>query len=152
MFYYLSEYTEWFSPLRVFQYTTFRAVFAALTALLMCVVLGPWLIRRLVEMKLQQPIRGEDDLRELAQDPRQEGLPDDGRHPDHLGGGGFDPAVGASDQSARADLPGDVDLARRRSGFSTIGRRCRRGNPTGCGRRRSSSFRSGWDCSWGRCC
>ena len=66
MFYYLSEYTQWFSPLRVFQYTTFRAVCAALTALLMCVALGPWLIRRLVEMKFQQPIRGEDDLRELA--------------------------------------------------------------------------------------
>jgi phospho-N-acetylmuramoyl-pentapeptide-transferase len=66
MFYYLSEYTGWFSPLRVFQYVTFRAVLAALTALLMCVFVGPWLIRRLVEMKLQQPIRGEDDLRELA--------------------------------------------------------------------------------------
>ena len=35
MFYYLSEYTQWFSPLRVFQYVTFRAVCAALTALLM---------------------------------------------------------------------------------------------------------------------
>jgi phospho-N-acetylmuramoyl-pentapeptide-transferase len=67
MFYYLSEYTDWFSPLRVFQYTTFRAVLAALTALLLCVALGPWLIRRLAEMNLQQPIRGEDDLRELAQ-------------------------------------------------------------------------------------
>src|SRR5882724_7367437 len=67
MFYYLSEYTELFSPLRVFQYTTFRAVGAALTALLICVVFGPWLIRRLVELKFQQPIRGEDDLRELAQ-------------------------------------------------------------------------------------
>jgi len=67
MFYYLSEYTQLFSPLRVFQYTSFRAVGAALTALLMCVALGPWLIRRLVEMKFQQPVRGEDDLRELAQ-------------------------------------------------------------------------------------
>jgi len=67
MFYYLSEYTDWFSPLRVFQYVSFRAVFAALTALLMCVLVGPWLIRRLVEMKFQQPIRGQDDMRELAQ-------------------------------------------------------------------------------------
>ncbi len=66
MFYYLSEYTDLFSPLRVFQYTTFRAVFAAITAMLICIVSGPWLIRRLVEMKFQQPIRGEDDLRELA--------------------------------------------------------------------------------------
>src|SRR5271156_5592006 len=66
MFYYLSEYTDVFSPLRVFQYTTFRAVFAAITAMLICVISGPWLIRLLVEMKFQQPIRGEDDLRELA--------------------------------------------------------------------------------------
>jgi phospho-N-acetylmuramoyl-pentapeptide-transferase len=66
MFYYLSEYKDLFSPLRVFQYTTFRAVCAALTSLLLCVGLGPWLIRRLVEMKFQQPVRGEDDLRELA--------------------------------------------------------------------------------------
>ena len=66
MFYYLSEYTQWFSPLRVFHYVTFRAVFAALTALLMCVLVGPLLIRHLVEMKFQQPIRGEEDLRELA--------------------------------------------------------------------------------------
>lgn len=64
--YYLSEWTAWFSPLRVFQYTTFRAVGAALTALLICLLAGPWLIRKLTEWKLQQPIRGEDDLRELA--------------------------------------------------------------------------------------
>ncbi|MGO9244697.1 MAG: phospho-N-acetylmuramoyl-pentapeptide-transferase [Verrucomicrobiia bacterium] len=75
MFYYLSEYTQWFSPLRVFQYVTFRAVFAALTALLMCVFVGPWLIRRLVEMKLQQPIRGEGDLRELAKTHGQKTCP-----------------------------------------------------------------------------
>ena len=67
MFYYLSEYTDWFSPLRVFQYTTFRAVCAALTALVMCVALGPWFIRCLAGMNLQQPIRGKDDLRELAE-------------------------------------------------------------------------------------
>jgi phospho-N-acetylmuramoyl-pentapeptide-transferase len=67
MFYYLSGLTEWFSPLRVFQYTTFRAVFAAITALLICVVSGPWVIRKLTEFKLGQPIRGEDDLRALAQ-------------------------------------------------------------------------------------
>jgi phospho-N-acetylmuramoyl-pentapeptide-transferase len=67
MFYYLSGWTGWFSPLRVFQYTTFRAVFAAITALLICVVSGPWVIRKLTELKLGQPIRGEDDLRALAQ-------------------------------------------------------------------------------------
>jgi len=66
MFYYLSELTGWFSPLRVFQYTTLRAVFAAITSLLICVMSGPWIIRKLTELKLGQPIRGEDDLRDLA--------------------------------------------------------------------------------------
>jgi len=67
MFYYLSELTVWFSPLRVFQYTTFRAVFAAMTSLLICIASGPWMIRKLAELNLGQPIRGPDDLGELAQ-------------------------------------------------------------------------------------
>jgi len=67
MFYYLSELTGWFSPLRVFQYTTLRAVFAAITSLLICVMSGPWIIRKLTELKLGQPIRGADDLRNLAE-------------------------------------------------------------------------------------
>jgi phospho-N-acetylmuramoyl-pentapeptide-transferase len=66
MFYYLSEWTALWSPLRVFQYTTFRAVGAALTALLICIVTGPWVIRKLAELKFGQPIRGEDDLGKLA--------------------------------------------------------------------------------------
>ncbi len=43
--------------LRVFQYLTFRAVLAALTALLIGLAFGPWVIRRLTEMKIGQPIR-----------------------------------------------------------------------------------------------
>ena len=67
MFYYLSGLTDWFSPLRVFQYVTFRAACAALTALLICLVSGPWIIRKLAELKLGQPIRGADDLGDLAE-------------------------------------------------------------------------------------
>jgi hypothetical protein len=44
--------------LRVFQYQTFRAVMAALTALLMGLAAGPYVIRRLAELKIGQPIRG----------------------------------------------------------------------------------------------
>jgi phospho-N-acetylmuramoyl-pentapeptide-transferase len=66
MFYYLSQWTELWSPLRVFQYTTFRAVFAAITALLICIVSGPWWIRKLTELRLGQPVRGREDLRALA--------------------------------------------------------------------------------------
>ena len=47
-----------FGHFRVFQYLTFRAVMAALTALLIGLVAGPFVIRRLTELKIGQPIRG----------------------------------------------------------------------------------------------
>lgn len=43
--------------LRVFQYLTFRAVMAAMTALLIGLALGPAVIRRLTELKIGQPVR-----------------------------------------------------------------------------------------------
>jgi phospho-N-acetylmuramoyl-pentapeptide-transferase len=50
-------YPEQFGFLRVFQYLTFRAVLAAMTALLIGLMFGPWVIRRLAELKIGQPIR-----------------------------------------------------------------------------------------------
>jgi phospho-N-acetylmuramoyl-pentapeptide-transferase len=47
-----------FGFFRVFQYLTFRAVMAALTALLIGLAAGPYVIRRLRELKIGQPIRG----------------------------------------------------------------------------------------------
>ena len=47
-----------FGFLRVFQYLTLRAVMAAMTALLMGLIAGPFVIRRLTELKIGQPIRG----------------------------------------------------------------------------------------------
>ncbi|WP_427915251.1 phospho-N-acetylmuramoyl-pentapeptide-transferase [Ramlibacter sp. MMS24-I3-19] len=47
-----------FGFLRVFQYITFRAVMAAMTALLIGLVAGPWVIHRLTELKIGQPVRG----------------------------------------------------------------------------------------------
>ena len=47
---------EW-GFLRVFQYLTFRSVMAAMTALLIGLVLGPYVIRKLTELKIGQPIR-----------------------------------------------------------------------------------------------
>ena len=44
--------------LRVVQYLTFRAVMAAMTALLIGLLFGPWVIRRLAELKIGQPVRG----------------------------------------------------------------------------------------------
>ena len=60
----LLSLTQWlqglgpeFGFLRVFQYLTFRAVMAALTALLVGLVAGPFVIRRLAALKIGQPIR-----------------------------------------------------------------------------------------------
>ena len=50
-------YPEQLGALRVFQYLTFRAVMAAMTALLIGLALGPVVIRRLTELKIGQPIR-----------------------------------------------------------------------------------------------
>ena len=47
-----------FGFFRVFQYLTFRAVMAALTALTIGLVAGPWVIRKLTALKIGQPIRG----------------------------------------------------------------------------------------------
>ena len=58
----LAQWLQALSPefgyFRVFQYLTFRAVMAALTALLIGLVAGPSVIRRLRELKIGQPIRG----------------------------------------------------------------------------------------------
>ncbi|HEY9026945.1 MAG TPA: phospho-N-acetylmuramoyl-pentapeptide-transferase [Burkholderiaceae bacterium] len=51
------HYPQSFGFLRVFQYHTFRAVMAAMTALLIGLFFGPWVIRRLTELKIGQPIR-----------------------------------------------------------------------------------------------
>ena len=51
------HYADQFGFLRVFQYQTFRAVLAAMTALLIGLIFGPWVIRRLTELKIGQPIR-----------------------------------------------------------------------------------------------
>ena len=58
----LAQWLQTLSPefgfFRVFQYLTFRAVMAAMTALLMGLVAGPFVIRRLASLKIGQPIRG----------------------------------------------------------------------------------------------
>jgi phospho-N-acetylmuramoyl-pentapeptide-transferase len=44
-------------PFRVFGFVTFRTAFASLTALFLCIVLGPWLIAKLQEFQIGQHIR-----------------------------------------------------------------------------------------------
>ena len=57
----LAQWLQTMSPefgyFRVFQYLTFRAVMAAMTALLIGLIAGPFVIRRLTHLKIGQPIR-----------------------------------------------------------------------------------------------
>jgi phospho-N-acetylmuramoyl-pentapeptide-transferase len=53
------QLNRYFSPLRVFRYITFRTAFASLTALFLCLVLGPWLISKLRQFQIGQYIREE---------------------------------------------------------------------------------------------
>lgn len=61
MLIWLAQWLQSISPelgfLRVFQYQTFRAVMAAMTALLFGLAAGPWVIRRLTALKIGQPVR-----------------------------------------------------------------------------------------------
>src|SRR5437667_8238953 len=61
MLYYLlyEKLFPFISPFRVFRYTTFRTAFASLTALFLCIALGPWLIAKLREFQIGQYIREE---------------------------------------------------------------------------------------------
>ncbi|MDR1969029.1 MAG: phospho-N-acetylmuramoyl-pentapeptide-transferase [Burkholderiaceae bacterium] len=58
----LANWLQGLSPelgfFRVFQYLTFRAVMAAMTGLVIGVLAGPWVIRKLTELKIGQPVRG----------------------------------------------------------------------------------------------
>lgn len=57
MFLWLAHFSNWLTGLNIFQYTTFRAVMAALTALAFSLLLGPWTIRKLTALKVGQAVR-----------------------------------------------------------------------------------------------
>ena len=48
-----------FTPFRIFGYATFRTAFSRLSALFLCIALGPWLIQKLREFQIGQYIREE---------------------------------------------------------------------------------------------
>ena len=57
MFLWFARFSGSLSALNLFQYTTFRAVMAALTALAFSLLFGPWTIRKLTELKVGQAVR-----------------------------------------------------------------------------------------------
>ena len=54
------------SVFNVFRYITFRTIYAALTAFLVCFILGPWVIRTLTHMQIGQYIRDDGPQTHLS--------------------------------------------------------------------------------------
>ncbi|MBI5577020.1 MAG: phospho-N-acetylmuramoyl-pentapeptide-transferase [Deltaproteobacteria bacterium] len=57
-----------YSFFNVFRYITFRTIYAAITALLLCFVIGPWLIRELGSHQIGQTIRRDGPESHLAKE------------------------------------------------------------------------------------
>jgi phospho-N-acetylmuramoyl-pentapeptide-transferase len=67
MFYFLHRLSEHIGGFNVFFYVTFRAVGAAITAFVLCLLFGNWVIRVLTALKLGQPIRQASEVHRLAE-------------------------------------------------------------------------------------
>jgi phospho-N-acetylmuramoyl-pentapeptide-transferase len=65
-----------FTPFRIFGYVTFRTLAASLTALLVALLLGPWMIRKLRDLQIGQHIReeGPESHQKKAGTPTMGGL------------------------------------------------------------------------------
>lgn len=55
-----------YSYFNVFRYITFRTIYATVTALVICFVIGPWLIRKLQSLQIGQTIRDDGPNTHLA--------------------------------------------------------------------------------------
>ncbi|MBN1524435.1 MAG: phospho-N-acetylmuramoyl-pentapeptide-transferase [Spirochaetales bacterium] len=63
---FLYPLVEYFTAFNIFQYITFRAAYAAVTALLLTFLVGPWMIRKLTKLKIGQEIREDGPETHLA--------------------------------------------------------------------------------------
>ncbi len=67
MMYYLHLFSEQVPGLNVFTYVTFRAVAAAITAFAISLIFGNFVIRKLISLKVGQPIRTAAEVHRLAE-------------------------------------------------------------------------------------
>jgi phospho-N-acetylmuramoyl-pentapeptide-transferase len=67
MIYYLHRLSEQFIGFHVFLYVTFRAIAAAVTAFLVTLIFGNFIIQKLTALKLGQPIRRAAEVHRLAE-------------------------------------------------------------------------------------
>jgi len=68
IFHLLYPLHETYTIFNVFRYITFRTIYAAITALVICFVVGPWLIRKLQELQIGQTIREDGPDTHLAKE------------------------------------------------------------------------------------
>ena len=67
MMYYLHLLSEQVRGFNVFSYVTFRAIAAAVTAFVLSLACGPYVIKKLIALKIGQPIRTADEVHRLAE-------------------------------------------------------------------------------------
>ena len=67
MMYYLHNLSEQVGGFNVFNYVTFRSVAAAITAFVLCLLFGNFAIRKLISLKVGQPIRTAQEVHRLAE-------------------------------------------------------------------------------------
>ncbi|HVF72170.1 MAG TPA: phospho-N-acetylmuramoyl-pentapeptide-transferase [Chthoniobacterales bacterium] len=67
MMYYLHLLSDEVKGFNVFSYVTFRAVAAAVTAFVLSLAFGNFVIRKLISLKVGQPIRTADEVHRLAE-------------------------------------------------------------------------------------
>ena len=67
MMFYLHFLSDRFKGFNVFYYVTFRAVIAAITAFALSLLFGNYIIRKLISLKIGQPIRTAAEVRRLAE-------------------------------------------------------------------------------------
>ncbi|MDD5349281.1 MAG: phospho-N-acetylmuramoyl-pentapeptide-transferase [Chthoniobacteraceae bacterium] len=67
MLYYIHIWLKEIDGTNVFRYITFRAIGAAMTSFLLCLLCGNWVIRKLIGLKIGQPIRTKEEVHKLAE-------------------------------------------------------------------------------------
>lgn len=67
MLYELHRLNDTFEGMEVFRYISFRAVGATMTAFLLCLIFGNRVIRKLISLKVGQPIRTAEEVHKLAE-------------------------------------------------------------------------------------
>ena len=76
MFYhFLYPLKDVFSAFNIFRYITFRAGMSAVTSFLVCVIFGPYIIKKLASLKVCENIRKEECLALYKMQPHKQGTP-----------------------------------------------------------------------------